>query len=615
MLTWFRDNAKIFLIVIIVTFVVLVFIDWGTGRMGRGGGTLGAVAVVDGREVPPEEYDASLSAVYSRLYEQMSYQGNPSPEAELSVMSSRIREAAFEEMISGRLRAAYLSDIGWGAPDRRAADAYLKSIFGMMGAEDPEEAFRQFMQSPGYMVQYNQNYDQMRAMMFPAAGRMQNMASRDELAWSIASGYAPVTARIVVFRAMPEVPGEEALRSFYDSHAGLFEYVPYCRLRYAVVEIGPDSADIADAFWTVDSMVAAGSPPDTVVMTRQNLAAFAVIDSVPGPGGAAGPFTGHSLRGGTIPSAHIMSIAGIDPVAGGPAGDDTVTALHWETPVLPGRNALYRTMQGVEDSMADLLSQSIPWSDSLVVTDWGELLVEQDSPLPEGVPASMAAFALDTTWVDSIGPLFFSPSYQGGYPALILAKRIERSLEGGMMDYETALASGRLLMTAYTSMASDSSFAMAARAVGRMRSEGLSLGLYAEAESLAVTATPEFYIAGVLASAVDDPEAYGGILSSREFAEAAQIAPLLTPIGPFRTGGTAVVAEITGRTELPMPSDPAVVSPLYLMVQSEHGVSAVRSLLGILREEASVEDRRAEFEEAVRNMRSSTPPPVMPAGY
>ncbi|HRY61948.1 MAG TPA: hypothetical protein P5266_07070, partial [Candidatus Fermentibacter sp.] len=86
--------------------------------------------------------------------------------------------------------------------------------------------------------------------------------------------------------------------------------------------------------------------------------------------------------------------------------------------------------------------------------------------------------------------------------------------------------------------------------------------------------------------------------------------------GPFRTGGGAMIAEIVSRNELPMPSDPAVLAPMYLGVQTGHGSLAVLSLLDILREDASVEDLRAEFEQALRESRNSQEPePALPAGY
>ncbi len=617
MLTWFRDNAKIFLIAIIVTFVVLIFVDWGTGRLRNNSTALGAIARVDGRDVPPEEYDASITNVYSRIEEQMRAVGHPNPETELAVMSGMIQDAAFDEMIDNRVRDSYLRRIHWGMPEGAEGEAYIRAVLEMMGSTDVDTAWRQFSETPGFQSQFYESMLQMRAVMFPAAVRMQNISSREELSFHVASSYMPVSARFLAFRSSPDIPGDQQLREFYDGHPELFTYPPNARVRYAVVAIQPDSSDIAASASTVDSLAMSQSTPDTVVMTRGNLLAFAMIDSLPPDGTLTGGFIGNSLRGSGIPSSHRVRIVSVVPFAGDPGSlEDTVTVLHWESPVLPGRDALYSTLQGVEDNIGGLLSGDVPWSDSLMVMDWGEIYVEENGALPEGIPASMTAFALDTAWVDSVGPVFFSTGYRGGYPALIVAKRLERTLETRLIPFEEAQASGELLMTAYSSIAAESSLAVAGRALEEMRTTGVSLGVYAEAESLMLGTTPEFSAADVRIASVNDPDSYGGLLSNREFALAALTAPLLTPIGPFRTGGGAMIAEITSRTELPMPADPAVLAPMYLAVQGQHGTEAVRALLDILRGEASVEDLRDEFEQALRERRDSPQEaPALPAGY
>lgn len=616
MLTWFRDNAKIFLIAIIVTFVVLIFVDWGTGRMRNRGGSPGAVARVDGHDIPPEEYDASISSVYMRIESQMQAAGHPDPEAELAAMTYRIRDAAFDEMVDNRLRDAYLRRIHWSMPDEVSGEAYIRAILEMMGTTDVDASWRQFTETPGFQSQFYQNVLQMRAAMFPAAVRMQNMASRAELSYFIASSYMPVTARFVAFRATPQIPGPEALRDFYDSHPELFTYPPNARVRYAVVAVQPGPSDIEAAQGVVDSLAMSQAVPDTMLITRANMSAFMGVDSIPPAGSLSQGFTGQSMRGTGLPSAHRVMVLSISPSMDDPGAGDTLTVLHWESPVLPGRDALYSTVQGVEDHISGLLAGSVPVAESLMVMDWGELYIEEDGALPEGIPEGMRAFALDTAWVDSVGPVFFSPSYRGGYPALVVARMLERNLDTRLVPFEEAESSGELLMTAYTAAAAESSMAMAAQALAEMQASGVSLGIYASAESLMIGTTPEFTAAEIRTASLNDPDSYGGLLTNGDFALASLTAPLLTPIGPFRTGGGAMLAEIVSRTELPMPSDPAVLAPMYLGVQSGHGSITALSLLDILRESASVEDLRAGFEEALRESRNSQErEPVLPAGY
>ena len=222
-----------------------------------------------------------------------------------------------------------------------------------------------------------------------------------------------------------------------------------------------------------------------------------MADTLPAVGETTRPFVSPSLRGGYLQACHIVSVLSVDPSSDGTNSLDTISIAHWETAVLPGIEALRRTQYAVEDHLADLLSAEIPWSDSLTIADWGTIRIEENSPLNAGLPPAMVAFALDTVWTDSIGPVFFAPSFQGGYPALIAAKKLDGRTESFTMSYEEAATTGTLLITAYSAIQAESSLAVAGREIAGMRERGLTLGAYAEIESVPLQSTPEFTVSSV----------------------------------------------------------------------------------------------------------------------
>jgi hypothetical protein len=606
MLNWFRDKAKIFLIAIIVTFVILIFVDWGTGRMRNSQSASISIATIDGARMPPELYDESFRVVYARLEAQMQQQGNPSPTSELETMSETIAEASFQEMIETQLEKRYLDHRGWPSAGRAQAAALMRAQIALSGIEDPDAYYAQYSASPGFTAMLDQYVAQIRMIMFPAAARMQNMASSAELEYYIMANYVPITARYVTFRSPIQTPDEAALRSFYDSHPELFTDLPHSRIRYVVIGVQPDGQDFDRALAIVDSLALAGGSADTIVMTRENVLSFTGLDSLTPQGVPSRPFVAPSLRGGMLQSVHEVAVLTVVPRPGDRTGAaDTVTVVHWEQPVLPGPDAIRVALYAAEDSRATILSMEVPTTDSLMVLDWGDLYVEESSPIPADFPQSLSAFALDSVWTDSIGPAFFIPSFRGGYPAFLVAKRIETSFDTTMVSYDEAMNSNRLLLTAYSEIQADSSMALADRMMQSMAERGLTLGMYAQAESLEIATTTEFTASATRQASLGDPEAYGGILCSGDFGAAALVAPLLTPIGPFRTGGSAVIAEISSRSEMPMPGDPAVLAPMYLTVQGQHSYPAIRMLVEQLRRSSEVVDLRKQYEAAMDSLRSS----------
>ena len=85
MLTWFRDNAKIFLIAVVVIFVGMIFIEWGRGGIDSPGSSRLAMGTVNGEELEPAMYDAARQEVYASMENQMLNMGYPNSESQLAL--------------------------------------------------------------------------------------------------------------------------------------------------------------------------------------------------------------------------------------------------------------------------------------------------------------------------------------------------------------------------------------------------------------------------------------------------------------------------------------------------------------------------------------------------
>ncbi|NLP05230.1 hypothetical protein GX411_04710, partial [Candidatus Fermentibacteria bacterium] len=251
MLTWFRDKAKIFLIAIIVTFVVLIFVQWGTGQLNARRDYTGAVARIEGRDITPAEYDDCFTLAYQHHENEMTMAGDPSPSQELTAMAGVIEKEAWEDLINSELERLYLEDLGWPEAGAREAMALMLVQLELMGVEDPQTYLSEMQRMPGFPAQLQQVVRQLRFAAFPAATRLQNMASREEVEYLVSERYMPVSARYLVFSSNPPLPGDDDLRAFYDSHPELFTTPPFGIVRFAAVSVLPDSADIRRAMSTV----------------------------------------------------------------------------------------------------------------------------------------------------------------------------------------------------------------------------------------------------------------------------------------------------------------------------------------------------------------------------
>jgi hypothetical protein len=281
----------------------------------------------------------------------------------------------------------------------------------------------------------------------------------------------------------------------------------------------------------------------------------------------------------------------------------TLFLRSWEVPVFPRYNTIRNLMWDLESEMEEMLAENIPdIPDSLVVLDFGEMVLNEDTPLGGDVPEEMVVFASDTMWSDPMGPVFYRPSYRGGYPAFMVVRRLAY-YPRDTLDYSRALESGLLTESAYDHLRLEAAMAKAGEMLDRIRAAGISLGAFAEAESMQVSTTEPFTAAEIKNNAMSDPEAAGGILYSEEFAMASITAPEFQVIGPFPTGSRCVLAEVLSR-QVPAENQ-SMQAIAYISTQFGHQQLASVHILDELRESVEVRDLREEWTEYLESVEDS----------
>jgi len=609
MLSWLRNNAKIFLIAIIVIFVVMIFVDWGRGRVSAAQASRFIIARINGRNLLPDQYDAARSYVYSSLENQMQASGDPAPENQLALMYNEINEMSFNRMIDEELEEEYLKSLDWPKAGIEHADAILLSQMRLSGIPDPEQYLKQYRNDPNYTMTLYQLVMQANSRRFQSAISIENMASREETEFMLLENFTPITARYISFREMPDIPNENAMEQFYYDNMDLFTDPPNCTLKYVTILVQTSPQDEERSLGFVDSLALSGTAiPDSIVMTRSQFLAFAGWNMELEPGEFSEPFTGASFSNTGFPMVHSVRLLSISEAVddSSDGAEDTLAILHWEVPILPGYQTMRNTFWAVEEAMDDLLAQASPRSDSLVIADWGDLYIDENTISGYEIPAALKAFALDSIWADSTGPVFYLPSFRGSYPAFMVARRLQFST-GGLLSLEEADFSGRLLLSTYTEIERELSITAALAAREYILHTGISLGMYAAEESLEIESTPEFTVFSIRHAALTDPYGYMGITSSREFADAALVFPELEIIGPFVSGSTAYLVEITSRLAPELPEDRAMLAPISLSSQQVHGSRAILETIEELRAHSEIEDLREEYYALIDSLRAAQP--------
>lgn len=614
MLTWFRDNAKIFLIATIVIFVALIFFDWGmdSGSTMPSNPYERAVARIAGEEVYPDEYGTSIQDLTEQYRRTLEAGGHPDPESMLLLMNDLLADEAFTGLVDSRLEEIYLEGLGWDPVTPDQAEAMLVAQVSMqdLGGLTPEEYIQQVIeQQPGVYEQYlYQTYMSAQSLRFPLAAGMLSMVSEAEVDFLLLDSQGQLSARYILFDSIPPAPDAQSLQDFYSENPALFVRPDGALVRYVTVQVTPAPEDVDFALDMVDSLsfATAGTP---FAATRAQLLASIEGEPVLEIGVRTLPFVGSysgnpSIRGGNVLLLDSVAVCASDPGDSLlPGALDTLYLRSWEVPVLPGLATVRSLMWSIEDQTETLLASDIPQvQDSLVLAGFGNVMLYEDSPLGGIVTEEMVTYACDTLWPDSIGPLFYSPSLDGGYPAFTAVRRIE-FFPADSIDLEEALNSGYLQETAMAHARLEASRTAAEAVMERMLASGTNLGTWAEAESVLVYATPDFTASSVRANAVGDPEASTGLLASREFAVAALTAPEFQVIGPFRTGNGFAIAEIVSRQAIA--DNPAVSNMMHAAAQRGSDILSMQHIIQGLRGTYEIEDLREEWEAYISSVEDS----------
>ncbi len=606
MLTWLRDNAKIFLIATIVIFVALIFLRWG---MGEGDNTpknpyQRPIATVDGKDILPDEYQQALQSWSQQYRSMLERSGNPDPESMMLLMSAQISEEAFQGLIDQKLQGIYMKKHNWLDFTAEQAEELLIAQIGMQNLG--EMTAREYLdmiksEQPGVYQQYlYQTYMSASALRFPLASGMVSMASLEEVDYLILDTRGQITARYIVINAAPPLPDEEYLMEIYETRSEFFSKPAGSLLRYITIQVLPVDSDLEFTMNRIDSLVYS-TPGERIIATRSQIAGVFGDSIRVETGERTEPFLSVFSGNPSIRSYHVLLLDSLHEstvtfaLDSSVIQDDTLFLQSWEIPILPQYSTVRRIMWDLELSMEDMLAEYIPAvPDSLVIVDFGEMLVEEDTPLSGVISEELLAFASDTLWRDEMGPLFFNPSYMGGYPAFTMVRRLE-FFPPDTSIYEEALDSGFLFETAMYALRREAARGKAQEIIDDIHSSGINLAAYASIESLQVHSLPSFTAAQIRINARMDPEAAGGILYSGEFAEAALIAPEFQVIGPFMTGTSCVIAEILSRQV--SAEDQNMQALTYISAQYGHEMLGSQYIIRNLRETSNIHDLREEWSE------------------
>jgi len=602
MLTWLRDNAKIFLIATIVIFVSLIFFRWG---MGMGSGPPAnpyerAIAKVGGMDILPDEYSRTLQSLSYEYRQAMENSGHPDPDAMLLLMSELMAEEAFDAMIEDRLEARYLEEIGWSDFTVEQAASLLEAqvaLQDLQGMSAEEYLDRIIDEQPGLYEQYlYQTYVSGSSIRFPVSAGLSGIVSRSEVDFLILDTQGQISARYVYFNAMPPAPGQEELEEFYHDNPDLFNRPAGSLLRFVTISVVPDGDDIEYALEMIDSLAYA-TPGTPLTAIRDQISSTFGEDLLLEAGQRTTALAGMFSMNPQVSSYSVLLVDSIHTAlidGESSPGDDTLFLQRWEIPVLPGYQTIRSTMWRVEDQLDALLASEIPViSDTLILAAFGEMMIDEYTPLSGSVSEEMRIFSTDTLWTDSIGPFFYSPSYNEGYPAFTIVKRLAFN-PADSLTLSEALDSGFLHENAYASERYDAAHSAAAQALEEMRSGGLNLGTWAAAESIEIYSIPTFTGAQIRQNAITDPTASGGPLYSNDFAVSALTAPEFSVIGPFRTGNGCFLAEILSR-QAP-PENESMTSMMYAVAERGHGILSQTQILDDLYRIHEVQDLREEWQ-------------------
>ncbi|MCK5785633.1 MAG: SurA N-terminal domain-containing protein [Candidatus Sabulitectum sp.] len=605
MLTWFRNNAKIFLIAIVVIFVGMIFLEWGRGGIQNVQADELVVGTVNGTGLQPTSYDYVRDEVYNGMKLQMQRMGDPDPENQLALMYNDINNTAFEVLVDRTLQSEYLRLLGWEPVKVSMAEALLKSQLQLVGIEDPDSYIDEYRGDPNFGSTLYQMISQADMAMYDAAVSLENMISANEVEFLLGDVMTTVTARYIPFSSSPELPSSEELETFYEANTNLFVTSPGARIRFATFAVQPTEEDVNVTLAMVDSLAISGTgQPDTFSIIREQLEGFAGWNIDLAPGDLSQPFIAASMNQTSLSAGHSVELLSVRNSAEDTTGsNDTLTLVHWEIPLFPGYRTVRATFWDLEEEAENILLTEFPVHDQQALMDYGELIIDLNTVPSADIPQSLISFATDSIWMDSIGPVFYVPSFSTGYPALMVARKLE-DVPGGQLSYQEALDNNSILLELYSQRQSEESLALASSALESIVSSGNGLVAWAEAESIEVYDTQQFTPVSIRQWAASDQAAYRGLLGCTDFADFSLMAPEFTVLGPFSNNGVSYLVEIVTRTEPQMPETGPQLAGFYLSVQSSHHQLYSGRLMSAMRTNAEIADQRIQYYNTMDSLRA-----------
>jgi len=240
MLKWMRDqfrNLKIVLWFVVFVFVLLIFVDWGTGRAGSRGMT-GLAAKMGSIEVTEAQFlaemrtlDGRLRQMYGEQYEQMREQMD-------------VASMAIQNLVDRQIVVRQAQDMGLEVSDKELLDAIvgIQAFQRQDGSFVGEELYARILRSNNtapdefeaslrqdILLQKYQQAMEAGVVVSDAEVR-QEYAKRNENV-SLALVYVPVD------RVLDEVTVTEAdARAYYDANQDDFSHGEQRQLRYLLVD-------------------------------------------------------------------------------------------------------------------------------------------------------------------------------------------------------------------------------------------------------------------------------------------------------------------------------------------------------------------------------------------
>ncbi len=604
MLVWFRNNAKIFLIVIVVIFVGMIFLEWGRGGVDRAQADKMLMGTVNGQGIDPAQFDMARQEIYGNMENQMAGMGYPNAESQLALMYNDINEAAFDLVIDRTLQNDYLEMLGWDPVKMSMAEELLVAQLRLMGIQDPQGYIADYRNDPNFAGTLQQVAYSADRAMFSSAVSLENMISAEELEFMLNDAMTSVSARYVPFRASPPLPSVEELETFYVENPELFRRTAGATIRYATYMIQPGEEDLALTMGMVDSLaISGGGMPDTMSIIREQLETITGWSVDMSPGDVSRPFTAASLANAGIQACHSIELLDVSASDDTSGAGDTLVIVHWEVPLFPGRNTLREAFWDLDAAMEEILAREVPAYGNYQLVDFGEMVIDGNTVPSENIPQPLVSFATDTIWASTMGPVFYIPSFSGSYPALMLAEKTEE-IEGGTISLEEALDSNLALTLYYSSLQEEAALAMASEAAGEIAASGIGLSEWARSDSLEVFETQPFTPIAVRQWSSSAEGAYRGFLGCEGLANAALTSPEFTVTGPFTNNGVAYLAEITSRTDPQIPEERSRLTGFYLSMQSSHNSLYTGRLMESMRNSADIVDSREQYYSTMDSLRA-----------